>query len=215
MADSRQKNGNKSIVSRLKSLTVGQVFPYILIVTAVIGFTASFVLMLEHIALLKDPAHQLSCSFNPVLSCGPVMTSKAATILGFPNPMMGLASFAAQGLLGLALLAGAKMKSWFWKIYSMSVLASVGFMLYLMYESLFVIKAICIYCLAVWIVLILSSWYTFQYMLSEKHLSSFTRTSLGRWLRRHHGDLIIIIYLVLAALILEEFWYYYGPKMGF
>jgi uncharacterized membrane protein len=198
-----------------RGLTLQQVFPYVLITTAIIGFIASFVLMLEHIALLKDPMHQLSCSFNPVISCGPVMTSKTATYFGFPNPLMGIASFSVQGILGLALIAGAKMRSWFWKIYSLIVLASVSFMVFLMYQSLFVIKAICIYCLTVWIVLILSSWYTFQYMLAEKHLSSFTRMGIGMWIRRHHGDLLVVIYLTLLALILKEFWYYYGPKLGF
>jgi uncharacterized membrane protein len=199
----------------LKGLSLQDIFPYILISTAIVGFAASFVLMLEHIALLKDPLHQLSCSFNPVLSCGPIMQSDTATVFGFPNPLMGLASFAAQGLLGLAILAGAKMRSWFWKLYSLTVLGSIGFTLFLMYESLFVIKAICIYCLAVWIVLILSSWYTFQYMLAEKHLSSFTRTGVGMWIRRHHGDILLMIYLVLTGLILHEFWYFYGPKLGF
>jgi uncharacterized membrane protein len=199
----------------LKGKTVQDVFPYLLIITAVIGFVASFVLMLEHIALLKDPLHQLSCSFNPVLSCGPIMNSETATVFGFPNPLMGIASFAMQGLLGLAILAGARMRSWFWKLYSLVIIGSMGFTFFLMYESLFIIKALCIYCVAVWIVLILSSWYTFQYMLAEKHLSSFTRTSAGMWIRRHHFDILVVLYLALAALILHEFWYYYGPKLGF
>lgn len=215
MAGKKKELAAKRPRFSLKGLNVQDVFPYILISTAIIGFIASFVLTLEHIALIKDPAHELSCSFNPVISCGPVMTSSTATIFGFPNPLLGIASFAAQGLLGLAILGGARMRSWFWKVYSLTILGSLGFTFYLMYESIFVIKALCIYCMSVWVVLILSSWYTFQYMLAEKHLSSFTRTSVGMWIRRHHFDILIVIYLVLVILVLHEFWYYYGPKLGF
>ncbi len=119
-----------------------------------------------------------------------------------------------MGLIGLMMLAGARMKAWFWKLYGLSVIGSLGFMIYLMYESLFVIKAICIYCLTVWIVLIVSSWYTFQFMLAEKHIR-LSSNKLSAWLRSHHADVLISIYLVLLILILKEFWYYYGPKMGF
>ncbi len=142
------------------------------------------------------------------------MQSKAATTFGFPNSMMGIASFAAMAMLGLVLLTGVRLKAWFWKLYSLSVIGGLGFMLYLMYESLFVIKAICLYCLTVWIVLIASSWYTLQYMLAEKHLK-LAETKSGKWMRKHHGDILILFYIILLVFILREFWYYYGPKLGF
>lgn len=199
---------------KLKTLNVQQVFPFILIVAGVVGLLASFILIQEHNALLKDPNYIPSCSINPVLSCGPVMQSSTATVFGFPNPLIGIATFSVQILLGVVLLAKAKMKSWFWKLYSLEVVGGLLFMFYLMYESLFVIKAICVYCLGVWIVLLASSWYTLQYMLAEGHLSKLSKKPFGLWLRRHHFDVLFVAYLILAALILEEFWYYYGPKLG-
>ncbi len=209
-----KKTKKHSYFKRAKSLTLSQVFPYILIFCAIIGFSASFILIQDHIELIKNPSKSLICDLNPVLACGPVMLSKPATVLGFPNPIMGLASFAVMGFLGLVILAGGKMKSWFWKLYSLSIIGSLGFMLYLMYESLFVIKAICIYCLSVWIVLILSSWYTFLYMLDQKHIKSI-KLKRAEWLRKHYGEILVTVYLVLLFFILREFWYYYGPKLGF
>lgn len=197
-----------------KGVTVRQAIPYILIVTAVIGFFASFTLMLEHLHLLKDPNYKLSCSINPVLSCGPVMNSSTATQFGFPNPLMGLASFAAQGLLGLALLAGARMKAWFWKLWGIQVLASAAFTLFLMQQSIFVIKAICIYCMTVWVVLSISSWYTLQYMLAEGYIGN-SKGKMTQFVRKYHADILFVWFLLVICLVLWEFWYFFGPKLGF
>lgn len=214
MAQAKKKQTSKNSGFSLKGITIQQAIPYILIITAAVGFVASFVLMLEHVALLKDPGHNLSCSINPILSCGPVMNSSTATQFGFPNPLMGIASFAAQGLLGLAILAGARMKSWFWKLWGIQVLTSVAFTLFLMYESIFVIKAICIYCMAVWIVMSISSWYTLQYMLAEGHIGN-AKSKTTRFVRKYHGDILFAWFLLIICLILWEFWYFFGPKFGF
>ena len=189
-------------------------FPYILIVTALIGFAASFVLTVEHMQLLKDPNYNPSCSINPILSCGPVMASDTAKTFGFPNPLMGLASFAAQALLGLALIAGARMKSWFWKLWGLQVLGSVIFTLFLMYESIFVIKAICIYCMSVWIALSFSTWYTLQFMLVEGHVGN-AKSQTTKFVRKYQHDILLVWFLAVSGLILWEFWYFFGPKIGF
>lgn len=214
MARAKKKSQPKGWKARFRSITIQQVIPYILIITAVIGFVASFVLTLEHISLLKDPNHHLSCSINPVLSCGPVMTSHTATVFGFPNPLMGLASFAVQALLGLALLAGARMKSWFWKLWGLQVLGSVAFTLFLMYESIFQIKAICIYCMTVWVIMSVGSWYTLQYMLAEGHIGN-AKSKTTQFVRKYHGDILFAWFLLVICLILWEFWYFFGPKLGF
>lgn len=214
MAQSKtKKTQSKSWRKVIFGHKVQAVLPYILIFTAAIGFVASFVLMLEHIALLKDPGHALSCSINPILSCGPVMNSPTATQFGFPNPLMGLASFAAQGLLGLAMIAGARMKSWFWKLWGLQVLGSVFFTLFLMQQSIFIIKAICIYCMTVWIVLSISSWYTLQYMLAEGHIGH-KDSKTTQFVRKYHGDILFGWFLLVTCLILWEFWYFFGPKLG-
>ena len=188
--------------------------PYIFIIGGVVGLIASFILTIEHIDIVKDPLHQLSCSIDPVLACGPIMNSKEATIFGFPNPLIGLVVFGAQIMLGAVMLAGAKMKSWFWKLYGLITAGSLTFSLWLIYHSLYIIEAICIYCFVVWLLVFATSWYLFQFMLAENHIKTIS-ARLKKFLRKHHGDMLAIIYLILAILILNKFWYYYGPKLGF
>ncbi len=194
-------------------VTIQQAFPYILIITAIIGFVASFVLTLEHMELLKDPNYDPTCSINPILSCGPVMGSPTATQFGFPNPLMGLASFAAQAVIGLALLAGARIKTWFWRLWGMQVAGSVAFTLFLMQQSIFVIKALCIYCMAVWIIMSISAWYTVQYLLAEGHIGK-QQSKTTQLVRKYHADILLVWFLLVICLILWEFWYFFGPKLG-
>lgn len=194
--------------------TIQQALPYILIITAIIGLVASFTLTIEHINLIKDPNYNPTCSINPILSCGPVMKSSTATIFGFPNPLIGLVSFGAQALLGVALLAGARLKSWFWKLWGIQILGSFLFTLFLIHQSIFVIGALCIYCITVWIALSFSAWYTLQYMLVEGHTGNL-RSRTARFVRKYQHDILLVWFLFLACLILWEFWYFFGPKLGF
>lgn len=203
----------QSITNKVFGYKLSQTLPVILIFCGIVGFVASFILVQDHIALIKDPSISFICDLNPVLSCGSVMQSKTATVLGFPNPLMGLASFTAMIFLGVVMLAGAKMKKWFWQLYSLQMVGSLLFMLFLMEQSLFVIKAICIYCLTVWIVLILSSWYTVLFLIENKTIK--IKKKYAKWLRFNHGEVLVTIYVILLMLILREFWYFYGPKLGF
>ena len=198
---------------KFKKFTIQRIFPYLLIITAVIGLFASFTLTIEHMNILEDPNYNLSCAIDPVLACGPIMASPEATAFGFPNPLIGLVTFGAQLLLGVVMLAGARMRSWFWKLYGLSIAGGMAFTIWLIWHSLYVIGAICIYCLAVWMVMIPTTWYLFQYMLAEKHLR-LPNKKLQNFIRRHHGDFLISFYIILIALILIRFWYYYGPKLG-
>ena len=92
----------------------GRVLPWVLTAGGVLGLTAAFVLTVEKIALLKDPAYVPTCSVNPVLSCGSVMRTPQAGVFGFPNPLLGVAGFAVVTTVGVALLAGARFPRWLW-----------------------------------------------------------------------------------------------------
>lgn len=94
---------------------VGQrMLAVVLTVGGAIGFLAAFTLAVEKIALLKDPSYSPSCSINPVLSCGSVMTTSQAEVFGFANPLLGIAGFAVVTAVGVVLLTGAVLPRWFW-----------------------------------------------------------------------------------------------------
>ena len=90
-----------------------RIFPIILIVGGSIGLLASFVLTLEKIQLLIKPTYVASCNLSPILSCTNIMKSSQAGLFGFPNPLIGIASFAVVITIGVGMLAGARYKRWF------------------------------------------------------------------------------------------------------
>jgi uncharacterized membrane protein len=202
------------VIKKIFSSKIQQSFPYILIVGGVIGLFGAFALTVEETALLKNPAHHLSCSLDPILSCGPVMQSAQASAFGsVPNPSVGLALFGMFVMTGLAILAGARMKRWFWKMYAVGVSAGIIFTLWLIYQTVYSIQALCIYCMMVWVVMFTTGWYLFQYLLEEKHIK--LNNKLTRFVRKHHFDILLSWFVLIVALILNHFWYFYGPKLGF
>ncbi|AVM00726.1 vitamin K epoxide reductase [Gordonia iterans] len=120
----------------------------------VIGLVAATALLVEKIALLKNPDYIPTCSINPVLSCGSVMTTPQAEAFGIPNPILGVAGFAVCATIGAALLAGADFYRWFWLGLQAGVTFAVVFVHWLIFQSLYRIGALCPYCMVVWAVTI-------------------------------------------------------------
>ncbi|MFI6295606.1 vitamin K epoxide reductase family protein [Nonomuraea sp. NPDC050790] len=174
-----------------------RLLPYLLLIGGGIGLVAAFVLAVEKIALLKNPAYVPSCSINPVLSCGSIMSTPQAELFGFPNPLLGVAGFAIVTTTGAALLAGAVLKRWFWAGLQAGVTAGVVFVHWLIYQSLYVIGALCPYCMVVWAVMIP----IFLYV---------TLRNLARPFARQHVIVLTLWYLAVLALITARFWTYWS-----
>lgn len=191
--------------------TLKNTLPWILVIGAGIGLLAAFILTLEKIALLKDPSYQLSCSINPVLSCGSIIASPEASAFGFPNPFIGLAGYAVVVTIGMALFAGATFKKWFWQGFQIGTFLAVLFVHWLIYTSLYDIGALCLYCMVVWAVTVPIFWYTLLYNLREGHISVPKRLQKSATiLQRNHGNILISWYILIIVLILENFWYYWS-----
>ena len=84
----------------------------LLLLLGLVGLAASFVLAVEKYALLLDPAYVPTCTLNRVLSCGLVMASSQVELVGFPDPLLGVAGFPAVVGTGAVLLAGAPLPRW-------------------------------------------------------------------------------------------------------
>jgi uncharacterized membrane protein len=91
--------------------------------------------MVEKVALLKDPSYTPSCSINPILSCGSVMTTAQAEVFGFPNPLIGVAAFPVVAATGAAVLAGARLPRWWWLSLQAGALFGVVFVHWLFVQS--------------------------------------------------------------------------------
>lgn len=196
---------------KTKKLTLEKFLPWLLIVGGTIGLICSFVITYDKMRLLENPQFQPNCNLNPIISCGSVMQSKQGAAFGFPNPWIGLAAFAVLITVGVALLAGAKFKRWFWLGLEAGTILGLAFVHWLFYQSVYSIQSLCPYCMAVWVVTITTFWYVTLYNIQKGHipLRGWAATAAA-FARRHHLDILVLWLLIIAGLILKHFWYYYG-----
>ncbi|MGA0901999.1 MAG: vitamin K epoxide reductase family protein [Candidatus Nanopelagicaceae bacterium] len=131
----------------------------VMLIGAVSGFIASFLLTIDKLKLLKDANFVPSCNISETLDCKSVMLSKQAEVFGFPNSLIGIGSFAIFIAIAVALFAEVQFPGWFWKIALTGVALAVIFSHWLAYQTTFVIGALCPYCMVAWFgtFLILSS----------------------------------------------------------
>lgn len=200
-------------MAKTKTLTLEKVLPWLLVVGGVIGLICSFIISLDKIKLLENPHFQPSCDLNPVISCGSVMASKQGSAFGFPNPWIGLAAFSILITVGMAMFAGAKFKRWFWIGLEAGIVLGLAFAYWLLFESVYRIRALCPYCLTVDVVVITLFWYVSLYQLHAGIKLPGRLVGIGEFARKHHLDILLSWFIVLIALILKHFWYYYGKHL--
>ena len=195
------------------SLRLTNILPYILIMAAVIGMVASFALTYDKFKVIQDPNYIPSCNINPVLSCGSVMKTEQASLLGVPNTLFGLVGFSALLTLGLILVAGTKVNSRVWIGAQVGATAGVIFMHYLFFQGVFRIGAICPWCFVVWMIVIPVFWYITLFNIREGYIKLGLSQKAKSFLLRHHGDILLLWYLLIFTLLITRFWYYFKTLM--
>lgn len=131
----------------------------LLVITGAAALLAAWVITIDKFKLLEDPNFTPGCSLNPVVSCGNIMKSEQASAFGFPNPMLGLVAYGIVICVGMSLLAGARFRRWYWLTLNAGMLFGVGFCAWLMYQSLYHINSLCLWCCLAWVATILMFWY--------------------------------------------------------
>lgn len=179
---------------------------WVLLVGGIIGLIASVIIMAEKLMILEDPGHITSCDFNEVLSCGSVMRSGQSSAMGIPNPLFGIAGFAATAIIGAGILAGGRFKGWFWFGAQVGLTLAMMFVHWLAYQSMFVIRALCPYCMIVWAVTIIMF-----VLVTAWNVKTFSGSN-GAVVRALDKSkyLIIIVWLVaIAATAVWQFRFYF------
>jgi uncharacterized membrane protein len=121
------------------------------LIAGVIGFVSSMTLTVEKIDLLANPSYVPSCNINPILSCGSVMVTPQASLLGFPNPLLGIMAFTVVVVAGVLAVAKVPLPHWFWIGSTVGLLVGAVFVHWLIFQSLYRIGALCPYCMVVWV----------------------------------------------------------------
>lgn len=196
-------------MAKAKDWTLSK-YPWLLLIGGLTGLFSAIILTLEKIKLLKDPEAVLGCDLNPIIACGSVINTPQAEAFGFPNPIIGIVGFSVVALIGGAILAEASFKRWFWLGLQFGVVFAVGFVHWLMFQSIFRINALCPYCMVVWSVTIPIFWYTTLYNLKAGYIKTPKQLQkIVVFAQKHHADILFIWYLAIIGVILNHFWYYW------
>jgi len=181
---------------------------WVLLIGGLLGEAAALILSVEKYRLAVDPDYITSCDLNPVVSCGSIMTTPQASEFGIPNSLLGVAGFAVVATVGAALLAGARAAGWFWAGLQAGVTAGLLFVLWLIGQSLYVIGALCPYCVVVWVVTATIFWYVTLASLDRWTRSARTRRVVAT-LRSYHAVPVVAGVALVAVLVVVRFWDYW------
>ena len=138
----------------LAPLTRSRPFGWLLVITGIVGWLASGILVLEKLEVLKDPNHTTVCDVNPWISCGQVMQTWQSSAFGFPNMFIGIVAFAIIITTGMGLLAGARFSRWYWLCLQVGVTLGFAFVVWLWFQALYEIRVLCPFCMVVWAAMI-------------------------------------------------------------
>ncbi|ANS28670.1 vitamin K epoxide reductase [Rhodococcus opacus] len=172
-----------------------------------IGLIAALALTVERYKLLTDPQYVPSCSLNPVISCGSVMTTPQAAVLGFPNPILGLAAFPVVVVTGVLTVAAIRLPRWYWYGLAAGIVAGTAFVHWLIFESLYRIGALCPYCMAVWVVVV-----PLSVIAVTAALQSPRPGPVRRFLHTWRWTIVTFWYTALVLVILDRFWNYWSTR---
>jgi uncharacterized membrane protein len=178
-----------------------------MLIGAILSLIAAFVLSVDAIELAKNPNASLSCSVNLVVNCATVSRHPSASLFGFPNSFLGLVAEPVVITLAIAGLSGVRFPRRF--MFSAQIFYTFGFLFayYLLYVSMFIIQALCPWCLLV----TLSTTFVFfsmtRYNIREDnlYLSSKVAKRAKLFIQRDYDKFILatLVVAIIAGIILK------------
>lgn len=150
-----------------------------LVLAGAIGWWAAFSLTMERLHLLADPGAAAACDFSILVQCTANLQSWQGSVFGFPNPILGLAGWVAPIVVGMALLAGARLARWFWWLFLLGMTFALGFVIWLISQSIYVLGTLCPWCMVTWAVMIPSFYLVVLHMLRAGILPASPKARRG------------------------------------
>lgn len=181
------------------------------LIAGLVGLAASAALTVEKIAILRNPSYVPSCNFNPIVSCGSVMTTPQASVLGFPNSLIGIAAFSVVVVTGVLAVANVPLPQWYWIGLTVATLAGAVFVHWLIFQSLYRIGALCPYCMAVWVVTI--TLLVVVASIAFRPDGESGGGAVGRELYRWRWSIATLWFTAVFLLILARFWDYWSTLL--
>ena len=181
------------------------------LIAGAIGLFASMTLTVEKIKILLNPSYVPSCNINPIVSCGSVMVTPQASILGFPNPILGIVGFTVVVVTGVLAVAKVRLPQWYWVGLAIGILVGAAFVHWLIFQSLYRIGALCPYCMVVWAVTI-----TLLVVVSSIALRPVLESrdsTVARVVYQWRWSIAALWFTVVFLLIMVRFWNYWSTLL--
>lgn len=179
------------------------ILPFLLLCVGSFGTAIAVNLSREKMALLENPDHVTSCSISPIVACSPVIGSDQASAFDIPNPFIGIFGFGALVVAGMSLLAGGVFAKWWWRSLWLGIVAGFGFCVWLIWQSLYVIGSLCLYCNAIWAMVIPAWIYVTLHGLQNGYLP--TSKKFLRAFESYHLAIVFLFYAVVLLMVYFKF----------
>lgn len=197
------------LIDRFHTLRQSNVWIFsTMLVSACLSLLASFVLSVDAIDLARDPGAQLACNINAAISCGTVGVSWQAHLLGFPNAFLGMVAEPVVITIAVASLAKVRFPRGFMLAAQIVYTIGVAFAYWLFFEAMFVIGALCPWCLLITLstTLVFSSLTHVNIRDNNLFLSERAHRRATAALRMGLDALIVVLWL--AAVVVLVFTHY-------
>ena len=173
-----------------------------MLAASLVSLLASFVLSVDAIKLAEDPGADLGCNVNAVISCGTVGSSWQAEVLGFPNAFLGLMFEPVVITIAVASLGRVRFPRWFMLSAQAVYTIGLGFAYWLFYQSMFVIGALCPWCLTITVATTLVFFEMTHVNIRDANLYLPRRVQAAAtaMVRSNLDLLLVVIWLLVLAL---------------
>lgn len=164
----------------MKKLARSQWWYLVITLASAVGLIASFLQLLEKINLLKHPGAYLYCNLNSVFNCSNILNAHQSSVFGFPNSILCIIFFSILISAGLVGLTGSQIHKYLRYFFQFLAVFFAGFGFWYLWQSIFNVGAICIFCLFCYggVLALNASWFRLNYHdypLSNKALSQLDR----------------------------------------
>ena len=124
----------------------------LVVVFLFVGIGAAWYLTMVKLQLQYHPDYTSGCNYSEAINCDTVQTSEQSEIFGIPIALMGIATYVVMIFLAVLAVTGRQYRQKALSALFCIGLATCGYSVYLAIISIFVIKAVCTYCILMYAV---------------------------------------------------------------
>ena len=179
-----------------------------MLVFATLSLIASFVLSYDAILIAQNPDVVLSCSINAVFDCVTVGSTWQANVFGVPNAFLGLIAEPVVMTIAVASLARTRFPRWFMFTANVVYFLGVIFAYWLLFQSTFVIGALCPWCILVTLAttFVFTSMTHWNILEGNLFLSPSAQAKALRFVRGGWLTITLMVWLAVVVFIEIAHW---------